>query len=459
MDSIRVNDILRCLVCSVLLFVLSGYDAFSQQEEEMNAIKYSMQKRYRPENEKIYNSRSRNVFDKGESGYSFIAVNAVSDLLNDGSAGSYSWLKGTGVDIGWRPFVSNAFRLGLTYGTFSRNSDMSGFRRAGIGIEHNFYLISYLEGFKLFRPFDLYTVAGIGSDLFIGDGKSNKAYVGRNSRVLDPWVKIGLGMQFKFSSRVSFTLSPQLSLYPAQFVLDNASGVGNVEARQYKYAICVRGGLQFDLGRCFSETRGYEYQPEENPFFVSVGAGVQFQNGEAMRNTTSIFSSMRENFGIAVGKWMTTSLGVRLSAYHGKNVWKSVFDPSLSRKTDLYCSYDGLRAEFMMDPIGFRADKRSRSDMRFSLPLIFGVEGGNMRKKDYNLNLNSWYLGLSCAIQPHYYFHDRLSVFLEPRCSLIPYTFNKVAEGKVQGSGENYWDALFSCSLGIEISLGPGSKK
>ncbi len=435
-----------------------------------NALQYSMQKRYRPEDEIFYKVDSSYVFGSGKLGYMFVTANFVSDHITDGNSDSFSWTKGLEFALGWRSSIYNSWRLSASYGGFNRNSDLKQFRRAGLGLEHNFYLVSYLDGFKRIRFFDLYTVLGAGTDFFFSSG-TRWAFNTIGSTTLAPWVKLGIGSQFKFTERLSFTLSPQFIVYPVQGVLDNSGGVANIDKHQYNSAFSFRAGLQIDLGQCFDGQRNAqlhqlaeegiisrssyrtEFSLSENPTFVSVSAGAQFQNGSAMWDTTPYGDSFRETIVVSYGKWTSPVLGVRASGFHGRNIWKTIDSKVSGGVADKKknATYEGLRAELMVDPLG--AGKDTRYDLRFSVPLILGVETGIMAKRDYDYTMSRAYFGLCLGVQPRVRIFKRWSIFAEPHCTILPYSYYRVEDSKLQESGTNYWDAVFSLSLGVEFAL------
>lgn len=420
-----------------------------------NALQYSMQRRYRPDDEILYHKAdSAYVFGDGRKGYAFVGFGSLADFLNDSGADSNSWIRGAYLDLGHRFHQYNSLRLGLSAGQFYRNSDYRSFYRAGLSFEHNFYIVSYLEGFKRIRPFDVYTVAGLGADVFLGSDKTGETFNNVGSITVAPYLKLGFGFQFKFGERTSLVFTPQYQLYPVQIVAVN-NGVGNIDARQYNSGFSIRGGLQFDLGDCFDGARTKEMQSEDYsaldlPVFISLQAGVQFQNGNAARTTQSLLSALRESASLSVGKWMTPVLAARGSLYHGRDIWKR-FTVETGSDPGKLCQYDALRLELMLDPFG--AGKSSRRDVGFSLPLILGLETGMMQKEDYSVDIKRAYVGLSTGLQLRYNF-SRLAAYLEPHCSFVPYTFNDVAFGQLLSNSKNYWDAVISLSLGLEISLG-----
>jgi len=423
-----------------------------------NALEYSMQRRYRPTDEVLFHKAdSTYVFGDGRNGYGFLGFGIEKDFYF-GDKGS-TVARGFNVEAGGRFHMYHSWRVDLSAVQFYRISDYRSFLKGGLSAEHNFFVISYLKGFNRLRPFDIYTVGGIGSDVFFGSSECGNNFSGLGSITVSPFLKFGLGFQFKFGERTSFVISPQYQLYPARFVvLDN--GDGNIDARSYLSAFNLKGGLQIDLGDCFDGIRTREMRTEDfsaldNPIFISLQGGLQFRNGPAVRDAENFLGTLKECASISAGKWMYSYLAVRGSLYYGRDVWKQA-----SSGENRFCQNGAMRAELMLDPFGFR--KESRKDVRFSMPLICGLETGMMLKNDSKSDIDRAYIGFSTGLQFKYAFASRddrnrsgrCSIFLEPHCSFVPYTFNSIEDNKFSSHSTNYLDTVISLSLGLEISLG-----
>lgn len=411
-----------------------------------NALDYSMQQRFRPADEAFTNA------------YSLLTVGGAADLLKDSGLESFSLVRGAYLDFGRRVHKYNAWRLGLGAGQLFRNSDYRSFYRAGLSFEHNFFFGSYLGGYRNMRPFDVYSVLGLGADAFLGSDTAGGAFGEVGSVTVAPYVRIGLGFQFRFCDRASLLMSPQYAFYPMQFVVMD-KGVGDAGSRKYDSGFNMRVGVQFDLGKDSESVR------EDGMMFVSAQGGVQFQNGFAMWNSSSFNDALMESVSLSVGRWTEPYLAARGSIYHGRDVWKILgADAASTSGGRMICRYDALRLEAMFDPFGI--GKASRRDVRFSTPLIFGMEAGLMNKSDRSLDIRRLYVGLSTGLQLRYDFSlsssdrrsggrfgNRMGIFLEPHCSVVPYCFNDVVDGRLVPGGKNYWDAVISLSLGVEIAL------
>lgn len=433
-----------------------------------NALDYSMQRRFRPADED---------FTKA---YSLLTVGGAADLLKDSGLESFSLVRGAYLDFGRRVHKYNAWRLGLGAGQLFRNSDYRSFYRAGLSFEHNFFFGSYLGGYRNMRPFDVYSVLGLGADAFLGSDTAGGTFGEVGSVTVAPYVRIGLGFQFRFCDRASLLMSPQYAFYPMQFVVMD-KGVGDAGSRKYDSGFNMRVGVQFDLGKDSESVR------EDGMTFVSAQGGVQFQNGFAMWNSSSFNDALRESVSLSVGRWNEPYLAARGSFYHGRDVWKTLDADVVSGSVaglgyrsgydsgsglgsgscfdrKMLCGYDALRLEAMFDPFGL--GKAERWDVHFSTPLIIGMEAGLMNKRDCSVDIKRFYMGLSTGFQLRYDFSlsssdrrsggrfgNRMGIFLEPHCSVVPYCFNDVVDGRLVPGGKNYWDAVISLSLGVEISL------
>ncbi len=89
----------------------------------------------------------------------------------------------------------------------------------------------------------------------------------------------------------------------------------------------------------------------------------------------------------------------------------------------------------------------------FAMPVLAGPEIGLMYKKDDGYAVKRVYMGLSVALRPDFRLHRRLALFLEPRLSIVPYTFPPHSNNSLMTGSRNWYDLLLSISAGMRISL------
>ena len=199
----------------------------------------------------------------------------------------------------------------------------------------------------------------------------------------------------------------------------------------------------------------YRFLPEGSEFpgsrsgveeetFLSVAVGQQFQLSDLVQEM-GIGNSLGTHVGVSWGKWLTSMFAMRVSCFMGSDKWREYEDGS-----DDKTRYLGLRVEGMLDLCALVRGKRGN----FSLPLLFGPEIGAMNKAEREDNLRRAYLGLTGGLQLKYRVLENVSLFLESRYSLVPYSHSVPSE--IEGRGDirtNYYDDVFNFNIGVEFKL------
>ena len=112
--------------------------------------------------------------------------------------------------------------------------------------------------------------------------------------------------------------------------------------------------------------------------------------------------------------------------------------------------YVCLRVEGMFDLLAPIC--KAETMRRFGCSIIAGPEVGYMCKRDLDSVLKKHYVGITGGLSADCRLSERISVFVEPRFSIIPYT----APNDVSTSpyfSRNYYDALLNFNIGIEVCL------
>jgi len=410
-----------------------------------NALRYSMQHRYRPQHEAIEGRDSIALFGPNKHGFWSLSLGATSSHPVDANQYSYSWGNGVFFMAGHRFHPANGWKIMISANQFRRNSDYRTFMNPSFSVEHNLYIMSYILGFQRNRFFDIYTKEGIGVDAIMPK-EDSFGLLDEASSLVTPNLHLGFGMQFRFSDRCSFVIEPLYQFYLTQFSLNERA-----LTRSYKGNIRIMGGVQMDLGYGFKKSNYGHYAAygteNDYEFFASAAAGVQFQNGQAMMDSANIGSSLRECVSAYAGRWFLPYMAVRGGIFHGRDMWKQVKEPAAK----LCTSYEGLRGELMFDPVSLKS--LSRREKHFSMPFILGIETGFMSKQDNVSPLQTLYAGFCGGLQLRYDNIGRMSIFLEPHCSVIPYSHNSVVDNTLKQYSSNYFDWVLSLQLGVEIAI------
>ena len=109
------------------------------------------------------------------------------------------------------------------------------------------------------------------------------------------------------------------------------------------------------------------------------------------------------------------------------------------------CYYVGFRPQVAFDPLWWAGIDW------FSMPLVLGPEVGLMAKIDDGYSVIRSYMGLSVALRPDFLVHRHLSLFLEPRFSMVPYTWTPRTNSTLVTGSRNYYDMLLSLSVGVRV--------
>ena len=104
----------------------------------------------------------------------------------------------------------------------------------------------------------------------------------------------------------------------------------------------------------------------------------------------------------------------------------------------------------MLDMISMFRERKK--DPVFSFYTILGPEAGYFRKTDISRDIAYPYVALNGAFQFKFKLVDALSFFVEPRFTMVPYSYVNSMDS-LDGLRHNYYDYLFSLNLGIEFAL------
>ncbi len=405
-----------------LTFLLFPCAAAAQTVDTLNfnALEYSMQKRYRPGNAE---------FDAAKfTDNTFLRIQAGSWSLFRNSATGYSQGLYAGAGVGKMFSRFNGVSAGLSVGEISRNTDGARVWNVGGDISHIFDLTSYFYGYNPYRFFSVSTVEGVELDLLRSSGKWSLA--GR----------VHFGVDFRARISRDFELFFQPSLMLGNDGLDALTSPRN-----------CHGGYAFNYGLLTHFNR-YVPDASQEAFsewfvrdaFVSFSGGAQFQASDLVGETVGFLPSARECLSFSYGRILTGPLSFRLSVFYGRDIWKG-----FSNGTQKSCFYGGVRGELMFDPMFWY--KRGRGV--FSLPLMFGPEACLMIKPDDGYTIRRVCQGITGGIQFRFNISRHFGIFLEPRFSVVPYSWKSRSGNALITSLANWYDAVYSLQMGVNVPL------
>lgn len=393
----------------------------SAYQVKFNALRYSMQKRYRPKGAKFVNDRFfDNFFVAAWGGYNRIIPRTGVELTGATELGlSLS-----------KFFTSNTgLRLSGSWSSAKRKSDNEPWKSYSITVDHLYNLSSAVAGYNPNRIFEISTVGGLGYHM--------SSLASQRKSAAD--FHVGMQLKLNTGTRLDFFAEPRLTFYTDGIDVSN-------EKNWHKYdaGLSAIVGMSYRLGTFY---KNGSKEPDDESFmentFISAGMGLQFQNSALVRQQ-GVLGSMGPTFHLAVGKWFAEPFGIRMSTFGSYNSWKRYEQGDL----DYMTIYAGGRAEAMINPIAFF--KKDIRDMRWGIVPMFGVEVGMMKKQDVKGSINKNYIGWTGGLQLKYYVSDNFAFYIEPRMSKVPYTFNQATtSGKINEF--SYYDHIINASIGIEL--------
>lgn len=388
-------------------------------EEYPDAIGYSMQKRYRPQDEDFRAYKwSDNTF---VSGYvSAVQIAPYGDLIS-------TWGPSMGISYGKWLNRYNALRLTFAGDVFARNSDNLKPWNLGLDLSHMFNVISYIDGYRRSRFCEIHTVFGLGYRMSVM--QADVTHVGN--------VHMGLNVSMKTGRHIDLFVEPLVSLQN-----DAVLHCGNEHWRGYVFSYGAKLGLSFNFLDDYGTRPDVDYSSDT---FIAFSGGTQFQNSSVVYRTVGLLRSLGHHAAVSYGKWYTGFFALRSSAFWSSDIWGKYYD------NQLRCHYAGLRLEGMLDVLGF--GNGGRDGRRLAASILFGPEAGMIYKEDISTRMLHPYLGIGGGLQLNYVVANPVSVFLEPRFSLIPYSHADASVKDIGDVRHNYYDCTLSVNLGLEIRL------
>lgn len=377
-----------------------------------DASKYKMLKRYQPKDHHEF--QTEDFFDK-----TFYSIRAAS--LKLGSE-DYPFGLVAGFSMGKWLHEDHALRLNLSGGHWYDNFNGYDIHSGEVSMSYMFNVISYLSGYDPARFCNLSVVAGGGYALAGYKGNWGHSFAAH----------VGFNIDMRLSPVVDFFVEPLAKLYSNGMAISRA---GNW--RSWLSAFEGSIGMTFNVGTPKTEK-------VDRRWFMSIVGGTQVQNSVNVYEKIGIKNAFGLHANIGVGHYVTDYLAIRGSLSFSRHKWVE-YD-----ELYLYSSYYALRVEGMLDLV----NAFSKTDNHgISLSLLFGPELGYMYKDDYGVEyLAAPYIGLTGGVQLKFDLGKKVRIFMEPRCSIVPY--NGISYDRTTlNDYVNYYDGLINLNLGLEFDL------
>lgn len=397
-------------------------EAEAQDTTMINALDYSMQKRYRPENDPFANEKFTDNTYLGIHAGLFGLLPREENIYSSGLSFKITggkWLN-----------EYNALRLSLTYGQYMRNRDRTAFYVPGLEIAHMFNLSSYLGGYKARRLVEFSTVEGIYAGAPVSEGKAE----------FSGGVMLGINAAVKLSDRTDFFIEPYASI-----LTDGIDHYSNWHKYDFLYGASFGINVNFNSSKSsFKPRAGSQYRNDS--WFLSVSAGPQFQYSATVKNKIGIMNALGPHAAVSCGFWMHNVLALQMGLFYGSDIWiRDIYENTFRTH---YC---GARVELRFDPLAYIPGWDEKS--LFSLPLSFGPEIGYMYKEEKYGHADDVYIGLTCAARLQVRLTSRLSLFLESRFSMVPYHIDFESYEVGSYMRKTYFDAPVNLNLGFEFRI------
>lgn len=408
-----------------------------------NALDYILERRYLSGGDKVGGSWWSTVFL--EAGFGGEWINAPTGAYRFNTLSSFRFA------IGKRFNGLNSLRLTAhgEFGFLETSNLLLG--KVGGRADHLFSLTSYFDGYNPARFFELSSVLGVGLQM---------SQLRRNSS-LEPSLEAHVGLQLKFYTgpQGSISLEPYIGV-----CTDQGDVSQNRNWRKYDFFCGATASYVYYLGNNLSRERRRKLverrhkgdrigrdsvlQSWQRPWFVELAAGPHFMDAPGV----GFFSSVGHETSVAIGKWLSPVIGVRMAASMRSATFATteVSSPAPSYETSYERSqrkaYLGGRIDALINPLGFA--KSFAWDKPFGFHLLVGGEVGRMVRYDSEM-LNCWSISYSAGAQFWARLSDGVRLFVEPRGSW--YVYN-IPYADVRNRSIKCTDGGMTVNIGLSVS-------
>lgn len=355
-----------------------------------------------------------------------------------------------GLSFGKWVHEDHAVRITASMGQWQDNFDGSPITGVDASASYLFNLSSYVGGYRTNRLVEVMLVAGAGYS-----NSMRKDFIGHAANG-----HVGMNLNLRLFNGFDFFIEPIVKIYPNG--KDDDDDLTDQKGMAVSYAGNWRTWLTAVELSC---GLSYNIKPSKSPYseklvpipegwFASFQGGPHFQNSALVYQVLGLENSLGVHINLGIGKYYNDFFAMRYSAAYSRGPWV-IYDDK-----DYPCNYFALRAEGMVDFVGLiRKAVRKEGKSLFSASLLFGPEFGYMYKVDHEFDevnndsvISSAYFGLTGGVQAKFRVTKRLSLFLEPRFSIMPYDA-PLHDLTTQNDFRNYYDGIFNGNLGIEFML------
>ena len=334
----------------------------------------------------------------------------------------YSFGQMLGVDLTKWLHPAVGLRLSGGYGSWIDNFDGVKTNMADVSASVLFNLTSYVGGFDTWRFGEFSLVGGVAYNCLWKSG-------GDVENVFSNL--FGINFEMRLYDGLHLFLEPEIGVY--------YNSEEHIDTwRSYMTGFGGMMGLSYVFGQEKS------LRARLNKYFISVWGGFQIQNSAMVLKKMGKREMIGFQGGLGYGRWYNDWFAMRFSASYSRNAWLKYAIGELK-----YTQYYNLRLEGMFNLLGMWENKLSE---RMELSALVGPEFGRMIKEDRNYRISEHYIGLTGGVNASLKVHKYLSLFAEPRISVVPYSALS-SDLDSPSENRNYFDCLLGVNVGINILI------
>lgn len=260
----------------------------------LNAMSVLFQDGYQPKHDDF---QAKSWLDK-----MYVQTGVGLEWLNTKKGAETGMLQSFNLALGKELSVLQGLRLNLSYGRGElMRQESYRYHATGISLDHLFHISSYIDGYRQNRKFQISSVLGAGY-----------RKVSVNEEQENSWeARLGLEMALPIGNQGTLALQPQLLLTDGRIMgnWEKVSAGAGVQLN-YKHWLIPQQPVQKENAN--DSIKGY---------FLEIGTGIQTAAGLVKDN-----HSFGSSWSAALGRWLTSSWGVRASATLGYHTYDSYKD-------------------------------------------------------------------------------------------------------------------------------------
>lgn len=387
--------------------------------KRFDAWEYSMQKRFRPSDHSAFVVES--FLDN-----SFVSITGSAFRI----LGSRDYSSGPVLGASYGKWFTplHGARVSVDLGYWKDNYDARNIKEFSLKLSYLFNFMSYIWGYDTSRFCEISAVAGPGYSFSWRNGNHGSAFSSH----------LGLNVNLRLFDHFDLYIEPLYEIYTGSYSL-SYKGTWKKAVSSFNGKV----GLSYKFGQP-NTNEGTDPADIAKRWYLFVSGGVQFQNSKMVFSEVKFPDALGMHINFGAGRWYTDAFAIRFSAAYSDCKWIKYY-----ASAPLPAYYVSLRLEGQLDIVRLVT---KNTNPRASLSVLFGPEAGHITKKDLNSRIREHYVGCSGGLQGILRITHGVSVFFEPRFSIVPYSAPS-NDRTVVNKNRNYYDALLNFNIGLQYDL------